>query len=233
MSLNLYTYGWNNPLRYTDPTGHNVCGFGGAGTDWCNNYFGQVGSYAQDLWYTVTDNEVYTATKAVAQWAIVDDINTVSDPNSSMFERSLAAASFIPVGKLIKGGRLAVNLANKYRTVSREVEITAELLSNSRHFVSKSLDNVISSATFESKKAGTMLYRQTGGYDRALEDFAGLGLQNISSITNGFKGDILDEAGDIIKTINVRTISTDKASQATLEIYERATKNSTKIRYGE
>lgn len=215
-------------MRYTDPSGHCVAG---PACDYWNDYLGQVGSYAQNLWYTITDNKVYTASKAVVDWAIVDDISTVIDSNASTFNRSLAAASFIPVGKIIKGGRLAINLTNKYRTISREVEITAELLSNSRHFVSKSLDDVISSATFESKKAGTMLYRQTGGYDKALEDFAGLGLKNISSITNGFKGDMLNEAGEIIKTVNVRTISTDKASQATLEIYERATKNSSKIRY--
>ncbi|WP_201319379.1 S8 family serine peptidase [Paenibacillus sp. EPM92] len=128
LSMNLYTYGWNNPLRYTDPTGHNVCGIGGAGTDWCNNYFGQVGSYAQGLWYSVTDSAVYKGTKAVADFAILDDVNTLVDGNASVTDKTLAGLGFAPVGKMIKGGKLVVQMANKYKSIERAVEATDEAL---------------------------------------------------------------------------------------------------------
>jgi hypothetical protein len=124
LSLNFYTYGWNNPLRYTDPTGHNVCGYGGAGTEWFNNYFSQVSAYAQDKWYSVTDSKVYKGTKAVADFAILDDLNTLLNPDASVVDKSMAGLGFVPTGKVFKAGKLVVEFANKYKTVERAVIAT-------------------------------------------------------------------------------------------------------------
>jgi hypothetical protein len=100
----------------------------GAGTEWCNNYFGQVGSYSQGLWYSVTDSAVYKGTKAVADFVILDDVNTLVDGNASVVDKSLAGLGFVPVGKLVKGGKLVVQMANKYKSIERAVEATDEAL---------------------------------------------------------------------------------------------------------
>ncbi|MEF3311883.1 polymorphic toxin-type HINT domain-containing protein [Paenibacillus sp. GYB004] len=122
LSLNLYTYVSNNPLRYIDPSGHMGCALG---SSWCNDYFSAAGEYFTDKLKMATD-KTYRATKAVADFLIVDDINTIIDPNASTFDKTLSAASFTPVGKLIKGGKLVISLENKYKTVMREIELTAD-----------------------------------------------------------------------------------------------------------
>lgn len=58
-----------------------------------------------------TKQAVDTTVKAdneVLDFLVVDDINTILDPNSSTFDKTLAASNFIPVGKVIKDGRLVL-----------------------------------------------------------------------------------------------------------------------------
>ncbi|MFD2331291.1 polymorphic toxin-type HINT domain-containing protein [Cohnella sp. GCM10020058] len=102
LTLNQYTYAANNPLIYVDPSG---------------NVYKWVG----DGWRLIKKGVV-----AVANFLVVDDIRTILDPNASTFDKALAAASFIPVGKVIKGGKLVVKLVNKEgKVVERAVENSA------------------------------------------------------------------------------------------------------------
>ncbi|SEG80133.1 type II toxin-antitoxin system death-on-curing family toxin, partial [Paenibacillus sp. UNC499MF] len=119
LSLNLYTYVENNPLKYVDPSGHNVCGLGGTGTDYCKGMINQL----NDAWLTMTDS-VYRGSKAIADFVVLDDINTLLNSNASVTDKSLAGLGFVPVGKVIKGGKLVVQMANKYKSIERAVEAT-------------------------------------------------------------------------------------------------------------
>jgi RHS repeat-associated protein len=116
LSLNLYTYTANNPLMYTDPTGHCFRGE-------CKWAFDKLQSWGDAV------GEIFTkggeGAIEIADFLIVDDINTLLDPNSSSFDKSLAAAGFVPVGKVIKGGKLIIKLANKSgQVVERAVRAT-------------------------------------------------------------------------------------------------------------
>ncbi|MFF2909419.1 polymorphic toxin-type HINT domain-containing protein [Paenibacillus sp. NPDC057934] len=102
LSLNLYTYVSNNPLIYVDPSGN-------------------VWSWVGNTWKAVK-----TGTVAVANFLVVDDIRTILDPNASTFDKALSAASFVPFGKVVKGGSLVIKLINKEgRIIERAVEKTA------------------------------------------------------------------------------------------------------------
>lgn len=74
LSLNLYTYVYNNPLIYVDPTGN-------------------VPKWLKSIGKGI---------KAVVDFVILDDIKTVVSRDASMGERALAAVSIIPVGKVVK-----------------------------------------------------------------------------------------------------------------------------------
>lgn len=87
--LNLYTYVGNNPMIYVDPSGH----------VW--------------KWVGTTWKYVKKGASATANFLILDDIRTLRDPNSSFFDKSLATAGFLPVGKFLSGGKLIVKWANK------------------------------------------------------------------------------------------------------------------------
>gem|GEM_PF-2936576 len=78
------------------------------------------------MYYSVTDSKVYKGTKAVADFAILDDINTLLDPDASVVDKGLAALSFVPVGKVIKGGKVVVRLVNKYKAIEREVDASED-----------------------------------------------------------------------------------------------------------
>ncbi len=78
-SLNRYSYVVNNPLRYTDPTGHMMAVDGGGGTlDNTLKYFGKHGKHKDKF------NEVYAA----------------------IYEAELALASVLSDGKLSEGESL-------------------------------------------------------------------------------------------------------------------------------
>ncbi|MGF9915890.1 RHS repeat-associated core domain-containing protein, partial [Paenibacillus ehimensis] len=116
LSLNLYTYVHNNPLRYTDPSGHEIYGEGCYGP--CYMGYNSTPQIYSDI-----------TTGILKSWQIVgslavDDINTIADPNSSTFDKTLAGAGFIPIGKVIKGGKLVIQLANEARSIERTVEAT-------------------------------------------------------------------------------------------------------------
>nr|WP_237178999.1 polymorphic toxin-type HINT domain-containing protein [Paenibacillus sp. MMS18-CY102] len=110
LTLNLYVYVGNNPLIYVDPSGN-------------------VWKWVGNSWKIVKQGASYAAkgVVAVANFMIVDDIRTILDPNSSYFDKGLALAGFLPVGKVVKGGKLVVKLMNKEgKVIERAVENTAE-----------------------------------------------------------------------------------------------------------
>ncbi|WP_260405507.1 HINT domain-containing protein [Paenibacillus sp. 598K] len=87
--MNYYTYVYNTPLIYVDPSGN-------------------VWKWVNDTWVMVKKGA-----KATADFLIMDDLRTLVDPKSSNFDKAMAASGFLPVGKFVKGGKLIVKWANK------------------------------------------------------------------------------------------------------------------------
>ena len=116
LTMNLYAYVGNNPLRYTDPSGH--CWGDGDFSKWCRNTF----------------NTVANGVSAVADFLFVNDIKTILNPNASTFDKTLAVAGFTPFGKVFKGGKLVIQLTNKEgKVVERAVEATTGNINASKH----------------------------------------------------------------------------------------------------
>ncbi|MEK4063788.1 MULTISPECIES: RHS repeat-associated core domain-containing protein [unclassified Paenibacillus] len=123
LSQNLYTYVSNNPLIYTDPSGHQLSP---TGTGYSNKKMIQhcMNVGAGTCWNEFRAGTI-EASIAVADFLVVDDINTILNPNASSFDKTLAAANFIPIAKLFKGGRLIVKLASKEgRQIERAITFT-------------------------------------------------------------------------------------------------------------
>ncbi|MFE6796508.1 polymorphic toxin-type HINT domain-containing protein [Paenibacillus chitinolyticus] len=124
LSLNLYTYVLNNPLKYRDPSGHIQ-----QATDNYEGSFG-IGYHGEVVTNPVTDamaDGVLGGMKAAANivdYLFVSDIMTLVDPNSSKFDKTLAAAGFIPVTKILKGGKILITLQNGEKKIERAVKYT-------------------------------------------------------------------------------------------------------------
>ncbi|MNW39514.1 hypothetical protein D3C74_166040 [compost metagenome] len=110
-------------MIYIDPAGHKAMHTG----TWYSNM--KVGPHCAKVGISVCAKEalsgVITVSSEVADFLILDDINTVLDPNASTFDKSLAAVGFIPIGKFIKGGKLIIKLGSKEgRKIERAFEFT-------------------------------------------------------------------------------------------------------------
>ncbi|WP_338048799.1 polymorphic toxin-type HINT domain-containing protein [Paenibacillus sanguinis] len=69
----------------------------------------------------------------VINFLILDDINALRDPNSSDLAKSLAIAGFIPVGKVVKGGKIVLKLTDKAgNAVNKEFKLVDEALDFSK-----------------------------------------------------------------------------------------------------
>ncbi|MEK4527884.1 MULTISPECIES: polymorphic toxin-type HINT domain-containing protein [Paenibacillus] len=100
MTQNGYVYAGNNALIYVDPSGN-------------------VWKWVGDSWKVVKKAGV-----ATANFLILDDLKTFIDPKSSLFDRGMAVAGFLPVGKVFKGGKLIVKWANKEGKVINKATTT-------------------------------------------------------------------------------------------------------------
>jgi hypothetical protein len=92
--------------------------------------------------------------------------------------------------------------------------------------VEKQIDEVLEECTPLEKKQLADLWEKKGGTEQALKDFKSFEPKGIQPIPTGERGVLSDG-----KDINVRTKSLD--GRTTLEIYDRSTKRSIKIRYEE
>ncbi|SEG78667.1 HINT domain-containing protein, partial [Paenibacillus sp. UNC499MF] len=125
----------NNPLKYRDPSGHEAA----PNIDWSQFYkeslkvvegVNGMGYLGEVVTNPVTDamaDGVLGGMKAAANivdYLFVSDIMTLVDPNSSKFDKTLAAAGFIPVTKILKGGQILITLQNGEKKVQRAVKYT-------------------------------------------------------------------------------------------------------------
>ncbi|WP_261808093.1 HINT domain-containing protein [Paenibacillus sp. N3.4] len=112
----------NNPLRYTDPSGHEQIVEGTPGI----GYMGEV--YTPGFYQSATNGLVsgFQFAGSVVNFMVMDNINTIVDPNASTFNKSLAIAGFVPVGKVISGGKLVIKLVNGERQITRAVELSED-----------------------------------------------------------------------------------------------------------
>ncbi len=79
------------------------------------------------MWYDLT--HVDQRAMEVADFLVVDDIRTILDPKSSNFDKGLALAGFIPIGKILKGGKLVVKFVdNEGMMIERATEATKDAL---------------------------------------------------------------------------------------------------------
>ncbi|MEY9092560.1 polymorphic toxin-type HINT domain-containing protein [Paenibacillus sp. RC84] len=106
LSLNLYTYVMNNPLKYTDPSGHCF------DDSLACRYINKMKQATVDAMQSGVD-AVYGTSKAIADFMFLDDLRTVTDENASNFDKGLAAAGFVPWGKIVRSGKLIIQMGNK------------------------------------------------------------------------------------------------------------------------
>lgn len=81
LTLNLYVYTGNNPLIYIDPSGN-------------------VWEFVGNTWRYVKDGVV-----VATDFLFMDDIRTITNPDSSFLEKAVAGASLLPQGKILKAGK--------------------------------------------------------------------------------------------------------------------------------
>ncbi|MBV6714144.1 HINT domain-containing protein [Paenibacillus chitinolyticus] len=96
----------NNPLKYRDPSGHCF------DDSLACRYINKMKQATVDAMQSGVD-AVYGTSKAIADFMLLDDLRTVTDENASNFDKGLAAAGFVPWGKIIRSGKLVIQMGNK------------------------------------------------------------------------------------------------------------------------
>ncbi|KRF27647.1 hypothetical protein ASG93_29325 [Paenibacillus sp. Soil787] len=79
----------------------------------------------------------------IAGILVIDDIETIIDPDASTFDKGLAAAGFLPLGKLIKGGKIVVKLANKEKEIEVAVEATDTAIQAAAKLSNKQIKHIL------------------------------------------------------------------------------------------
>ena len=132
-----------------------------------------------------------TVGKGVADFIILDDINTLMDPNASGFDKGIAVASFIPIGKVLKGGKMigkiidsdvddVVKKSNVDDVVDKGKPTKAETLQKNREKgkafeqaqlieFEKTADNVVEQVTINTNQ-GTKIRVDAIGTDKTTGD---------------------------------------------------------------
>jgi len=106
LTLNLYTYVYNNPLIHLDPTGNFVYPVSPSLTCAVD-----MGNCKSNLDAQVKGGKAVA--KNGADFLLLDDINTMLDPNSSLGDKGLVLLGFLPPVKLIKTGTKVSKAAAK------------------------------------------------------------------------------------------------------------------------
>lgn len=121
---------------------------------------------------------------------------------------------YVEYGIALQGEHVSNYVLRNEQGSEKEVEVNV-----------KTVEDLLSDTKLGRKTAGkTKQYEKEETGDEAFKDFESMGVTNIENINNGKRG-ILPDGRDI----NVRTDSSFKAP--TLEIYDRKTERSIKIRY--
>ncbi len=103
----MYTYVSNNPLKYVDPSGHIGIPMAPTPAMTCAASPGQC--------KTILKGQAEAGKTLLVEGAnflILDDVNTLLNPDGSLNEKALTVASFLPWGKVLKAGKV-VSKVNK------------------------------------------------------------------------------------------------------------------------
>ncbi|MFW5438870.1 polymorphic toxin-type HINT domain-containing protein [Paenibacillus apiarius] len=112
LSLNLYTYVYSNPLIHADPTGNFVYPVSPALT--CAVDITNCGANL---------NAQVEASKTLAvegaNFLILDDINTMLNPDGSFNEKAFTTASFLPWGKVLKAAKVGTKVKKAMEALAK------------------------------------------------------------------------------------------------------------------
>ncbi|WP_254659952.1 polymorphic toxin-type HINT domain-containing protein, partial [Paenibacillus sp. KS1] len=108
LSLNLYTYVSNNPLKYVDPSGHIGIPMAPTPAMTCAASPGQCKTILK-----AQAEAGKTLAVEGANFFVLDDVNTMLDPNSSLADKGLVLLGLFPPAKIIKAGTKVSKAAAK------------------------------------------------------------------------------------------------------------------------
>ncbi len=128
------------------------------------------------------------------------------------------------VVKQTENALLAKSLIDKTGKIAQPINQVAAVIGISKA-IKKTVEDLIKESKHIETKRFAKIFEKSGGFDEAFRDFESLDVVDIKDISTGKIG-ILPDGRDV----NVRIKSKD--GRSTLEIYDRKTKKSIKIRYG-
>ncbi|MCY9704195.1 polymorphic toxin-type HINT domain-containing protein, partial [Paenibacillus alvei] len=112
LSLNLYTYVYNNPLIHLDPTGNFVYPISPSLTCAVD-----MGNCKSNLEAQVKAGKEIAVEGA--NFLILDDVNTLLNPDGSLNEKALTVASFLPWGKVLKAGKVGSKVSKAAKSLAK------------------------------------------------------------------------------------------------------------------
>ncbi|ANY68036.1 hypothetical protein BBD42_17315 [Paenibacillus sp. BIHB 4019] len=122
LSLNLYSYVYNNPLKYRDPSGNIAC----EGAYVCSGDAVFTKNNKSEYWKAVIDFYLSTNPATMAAYAnyqfFSNDIPVLLDPDGSKFYKAVIIVGFIPDGRIVsQSGRMFVTIMREGKEILSEV----------------------------------------------------------------------------------------------------------------
>ncbi|WP_276570661.1 polymorphic toxin-type HINT domain-containing protein, partial [Paenibacillus alvei] len=114
LTLNLYTYVYNNPLAYIDPSGHIGIPMAPTPAMTCAASPGQCKTILK-----AQAEAGKTLLVEGANFLILDDVNTLLNPDGSLNEKALTVASFLPWGKVLKAGKVGSKVSKAAKSLAK------------------------------------------------------------------------------------------------------------------
>ncbi|WP_430112229.1 polymorphic toxin-type HINT domain-containing protein [Paenibacillus sp. B1-33] len=114
LSQNLYAYVKNNPLKYVDPSGHIGIPMAPTPAMTCAASPGQC--------KTILKGQAEAGKTLLVEGAnflILDDVNTLLNPDGSLNEKALTVASFLPWGKVLKAGKVGSKVSKAVNSLAK------------------------------------------------------------------------------------------------------------------